>query len=127
MFMRSLIALVVLFSVPAFAGEFDLFVADYLKKVVSGDTASVARSRDFSKQLEEDKIEFKVCERKTCSVRMREKPVLRKQEARFTLWEVRFDVYLEGKRKVRRSGCYLVEKTDRGLTFSDYIYECYGK
>lgn len=127
MSMRYLISLVVLFSVPTFAGELDLFAADYLKKVVSGDTASVAMARGFSKQLEEDKIELKVCAQKACSVRMREIPVLRKQEARFTLWEVRFDVYLEGKRKVRRSGCYLVEKTDRGLTFSDYIYECYGK
>lgn len=127
MVMRSLIALVMLMSAPAFAGEFDLFVADYLKKVVGGNTTAVAMSRDFAKQLEEDKIEFKVCERKTCTVRMRENPVLRKQDGRFTLWEVRFDVYLEGKRKVRRSGCYLVEKTERGLNFNDYIYECYGK
>lgn len=127
MFMRIVVIFMMLFSSQVFAGEFDLLIADYFRKVVRGDTASLAVSREFAKQLEEDKIEFKVCERKACTVRTRENPVLRKQQARSSLWEVRFDVYLGDKPKVRRSGCYLVEKTDRGLILNDYIYECFGK
>jgi hypothetical protein len=126
--MRAISLLFALFiSLPALAGEFDLLVSDYLKKVASGETGSLQTRSEFANQLADDTAEFKVCAGKSCSVRMRENPVLRKQERDFTLWEVRFDVYLNGKPKVRRSGCYLVEKTDRGLAFSDYIYECYGK
>lgn len=111
----------------AFAGEMDLFLDGYLKSQIEGRTSGINSRAEFAHQLAQDGSEFKKCSGKTCTVRMRAQPSLRSKEGENELWEAHLDIYADGKRLIRRSGCYLIEKTPRGLYFSGYIYECYPR
>lgn len=105
----------------------DLFLEGYLKSLVEGRTSGINSRPDFANRLAEDGSEFKKCVGKSCTVRMRSQPSFRSKNGDIELWEAHFDIYSDGKRLIRRSGCYLIEKTPRGLYFSGYIYECYPR
>jgi hypothetical protein len=123
--MRYLFLLLI--SVTAWAGEMDLFLDSYVKNLAEGRTSGINSRPDFAHQLAQDTSEFKACAGKNCTVRMRANPSFRSKEGDIELWEAHFDIYSGGKRLIRRSGCYLIEKGPRGLYFNGYIYECYPR
>ncbi len=125
--MKWLVVLILSYSSVAGAGEIDVFLEAYLKSLADGRSTGLNEREEFRSQLGEDAIDFKACARKSCSIRMRKQPSMRGEIGDVQTWEAHFDIYADGKRLLRRSGCYLIEKTARGLYLKDYIYECYAK